>query len=56
METYGELIRRRYVRSLPINTWFGKLFIGMRAMLTHLRARVDVGEIMKQETLRREAS
>ena len=54
LEIYGELIRRRYIRSLPINTWFGKLFIGLRAMLTQLGARVDVGAILRQERERRE--
>lgn len=49
-EIYGELTRRRYFRSLPLNTWLGKTFIGMRALLARLGARVDFRSIWKRET------
>ena len=46
---YGELVRRRYTRSLPVNMWLSKNFFGVRAMLAHLKARVDMGAIWNQE-------
>ncbi len=49
-EVYGEIVKRRYVRSIPLNTWLAKSFIGLRAILTRLRARVDLRSIWKQET------
>jgi predicted unusual protein kinase regulating ubiquinone biosynthesis (AarF/ABC1/UbiB family) len=50
LDFYGEAIRRRYVRSLPVNTWLAKSFFGLRAILTRLRARVDLGAIVAAET------
>ncbi|MHC4129358.1 MAG: AarF/UbiB family protein, partial [Planctomycetota bacterium] len=50
LDFYGEAIRRRYVRTLPVNTWLAKSFFGLRAILTRLRARVDLGAIVRQET------
>ena len=50
LELFGEMIRRRYVRSLPVNTWLTKSFFGLRAILHHLGARVDLGAIVRQET------
>lgn len=47
---FGEATRRRYTRSLPVNTWLHKSFFGVRAMLAHLKARVDMGAISRQET------
>jgi hypothetical protein len=49
-EAYGELTRGRYFRSLPLNTWLAKTFIGVRALLTRLGARVDFRGLWKQET------
>jgi predicted unusual protein kinase regulating ubiquinone biosynthesis (AarF/ABC1/UbiB family) len=46
---YGELVRRRYTRSLPVNIWLSKAFFGIRAMLAHLAARVDMGAQWEQE-------
>ncbi len=46
---YGELIRRRYMRSRPSNTWLIKCIYGLRAMLAHLKARVDLGAIFREE-------
>jgi predicted unusual protein kinase regulating ubiquinone biosynthesis (AarF/ABC1/UbiB family) len=50
LDLFGEVVRRRYVRSIPVNTWLGKSFFGLRAILTRLRARVDLGAIVRQET------
>lgn len=50
MEIWRRLVRGRYVRSLPVNTWIAKSFIGLRAMLLHLRARVALGRVLREET------
>ncbi len=47
---YGECLRRRYTRSRPANTWMIKCIFGLRAMLAHLKARVDLGIIFREET------
>ncbi len=48
---YGEFVKRRWIRSQPVNVWLTKVFFGVRAMLTHLGARVAYGKIMREETL-----
>jgi predicted unusual protein kinase regulating ubiquinone biosynthesis (AarF/ABC1/UbiB family) len=50
MEFWRELLRRRYVRSLPVNTWITKSVVGLRALLFRLGARVPYGQIMREET------
>jgi aarF domain-containing kinase len=50
MDLWKELLRRRYVRSLPVNTWITKSFVGSRAMLFRLGAHVPLGRIMREET------
>ena len=50
VEMYGEVLKRRYVRSLPVNTWLTKNFFGLRAILTHLKARVNMKELTAQES------
>jgi aarF domain-containing kinase len=47
---YGEFIKRRWTRSQPVNVWLNKVFFGVRAMLTHLGARVEYGNIMREES------
>ncbi|UCC28760.1 MAG: AarF/ABC1/UbiB kinase family protein, partial [Phycisphaerales bacterium] len=47
---YGEALRRRYTRSRPANTWLIKCIYGLRAMLAHLKARVDLGAIFRKES------
>ncbi|UCG32350.1 MAG: hypothetical protein JSU68_11860 [Phycisphaerales bacterium] len=47
---YGELLKRRYVRSLPVNTWITRLIFGYRAMMYHLRARVNIATIFRSES------
>jgi hypothetical protein len=50
VEIWGRLMRARYVRALPVNTWINKSFLGLRAMLHHLGARVPLGQILREET------
>jgi predicted unusual protein kinase regulating ubiquinone biosynthesis (AarF/ABC1/UbiB family) len=50
MDLYTRMLKRRYVRSLPVNTWLGRNFFGVRAMLTHLGARVDLGALVRRES------
>ena len=38
------------LRSAAVNVWFEKIFYGLRALLTHLGARVRYGEIMSSES------
>lgn len=52
VELYGELTRRRWTRSKPVNVWLTKVFFGARAMLTHLEARVPYGRILREESRR----
>ena len=50
MEIFRELVARRYTRTLPVNTWITKSFVGMRSMLHKLGAHVALGKIMREET------
>jgi len=50
MRLLGEMIRRRYVRSRPVNTWLTRNLYGIRAMLYHLKARFDYGAVVRAET------
>ena len=52
VEVYTALLRRRYTRSRPANTWMIKAIYGLRAMLTRLEARVDVGTVYRTERKR----
>jgi predicted unusual protein kinase regulating ubiquinone biosynthesis (AarF/ABC1/UbiB family) len=50
MDLWRDLLRRRYVRTLPVNTWVTKSFVGVRAFLFKLGARVPLGRLMREET------
>ncbi len=50
MAIWRELMVRRYVRALPVNTWITKSFVGLRAMLYRLGAKVPLGRIIREET------
>lgn len=50
MNIWRDILRRRYVRTLPVNTWITRSFVGLRAMLTRLGARVPLGKLMREET------
>ena len=51
IEIFTEATRRRYFRSLPINTWLNRQLLGIRAMLYRLQARVDAKTISEQESV-----
>ena len=50
LETFGEIMRRRYIRTMPVNIWLDRNFFGLRALLFRLRARVDLGGILRRES------
>lgn len=50
MGLWRDLLRRRYVRTLPVNTWITRSFVGLRAILYQLGARVPLGRILREET------
>jgi hypothetical protein len=39
----------RHTRSHPVNTWINRNFLGVRALLYRLRARVDAHELNERE-------
>jgi hypothetical protein len=47
---YGQFLKRRWTRSLPINIWLTKVFYGTRAILTNLGARIPYAEIARAES------
>lgn len=50
MEILRQLMRHRYARTLPVNNWVAKSFVGLRAMLAGLGAVVPLGKIMREES------
>jgi aarF domain-containing kinase len=50
IDLYAELLKKRIVRSIPLNTWLTKCFFGIRALLSRLKANVDMNAIWKRET------
>jgi predicted unusual protein kinase regulating ubiquinone biosynthesis (AarF/ABC1/UbiB family) len=46
----AEILRGGHVRSRPVNTWLNRNYIGLRALLLRLKARVDCGALIKKET------
>jgi predicted unusual protein kinase regulating ubiquinone biosynthesis (AarF/ABC1/UbiB family) len=50
MDMYSEMVRKRYTRSMPLNTWLARNFMGVRALLTRLKAEVDMGQLYRAET------
>ena len=50
MDLWRQILQKRYVRSLPVNVWITKSFVGLRAMLFKLGARVPLGKIMREES------
>ena len=49
MDIYIEIIKRRYTRSRPINTWIMRGLIGQRVMVHRLGGRVDVKALYARE-------
>ncbi len=50
VQLYGDFVKRRWTRSLPVNVWLSRTFFGVRAMLTHLEAKLHYGRIMREES------
>lgn len=50
MDLWAESMRRRYTRVTPLNMWINKSFMGLRALLHKLGARVPLGPILREET------
>ncbi len=46
---YSGLVKKRYTRSKPINTWLTRSVYGIRAMLARLSARINFCEIYRAE-------
>ena len=49
-QLFGEVLRNRSMRSLPVNIWLDRNFFGIRALLYRLGARVNYGAIIRQES------
>ncbi len=50
LELRAEALRGRHLRTRPVNIWLDRNHLGLRAMLHRLKARVDCGRILRQET------
>ncbi|MCP5118811.1 MAG: AarF/ABC1/UbiB kinase family protein [bacterium] len=46
----AEILRSGHRRSLPVNYWNNRGFMGLRAMLCRLKARVDFNTLLKKES------
>ncbi len=51
-DLWGEVMRKRYTRSKPMNTWFNRNFYGARALMARMGATVDMGRIHAAEVAR----
>lgn len=49
MRLLEAIFRSRFTRSLPVNTWINRTFLGVRALCYRLGARVDVSAINERE-------
>jgi hypothetical protein len=49
MALVERIVGRRYTRSAPVNTWINRNFLGVRAMLHRLGARVDMASLGRAE-------
>jgi predicted unusual protein kinase regulating ubiquinone biosynthesis (AarF/ABC1/UbiB family) len=50
MDLMAEIARKRYFRSLPVNTWIGRHLVGLRMIAHRLRARIDMKTICEEES------
>lgn len=50
LEVWGSLLKKRYVRSLPLNQWLAKNFLGIRAVLARMGAQFSMRDIHLQES------
>jgi hypothetical protein len=49
MALFEEILNGHYTRSAPVNTWINRNFLGVRAMLYKLGARVDMRTLSQRE-------
>jgi hypothetical protein len=49
MALFEEIMSKRFTRSAPVNTWINRNFLGVRAMLYRLGARVDMAALTEVE-------
>jgi predicted unusual protein kinase regulating ubiquinone biosynthesis (AarF/ABC1/UbiB family) len=49
MAIYGQVVRKRYTRSKPVNTWIGRCFIGTRVLAYQLKSRFDARSLFAEE-------
>ncbi len=50
VDLFGEVMRNRYFRVMPVNIWLDRNFLGLRALMYKLKARVEWGPILRSET------
>ena len=50
IDLLAKAARKRYTRSLPVNTWISRQLMGLRAMAYRLGARVDMKKLNEQES------
>ena len=50
VDLFGEVMRNRYYRAMPVNIWLDRNFMGLRALMYKLKARVEWGPILRSET------
>ncbi len=49
-DIYKEIMRKRYIRSRPLNTWIARAIFGVRAILTEMEANIDYRAIWKEHS------
>ena len=49
VKCFAELLKKRYTRSKPVNTWLTRSVYGLRAILARLEACFDFGEVYCEE-------
>ena len=50
VDLFGQVMRKRYYRVMPVNIWLDRNFMGLRALMYKLKARVEWGPILESET------
>lgn len=53
LDMFAQAGKKRYMRSMPLNTWINRHLLGIRALLFRLRARVDMKRLSEEEPLDR---
>ncbi len=50
LDLFSQAGKKRYFRSMPVNTWINRQLLGIRALLFRLGARVNVKTIAEEES------